>query len=277
MPFTENDSVKIYWDAQGEGAPILLIMGLGWPSASWYRTRPILNEHYRTIAFDNRGVGQSGVPPGPYSMAQMAGDAAAVLKAASVNTAHVLGVSMGGMIAQEFALQYPQKVRSLMLGCTAAGGPNAVQASPEIIEVLMSRGYDAVAFAAAINPFIYDERTPQARRDEDLAARRNWFPTPEGYFAQLQAIIGWEAYSRISQIQAPTLILHGEKDRLVPPENAKLIAERISGAKLVMIPRASHIFNTDQPEVAHRAILEFLASQATRKQERRPASVERQS
>ena len=72
MPFTENDGVKIYWDAQGDGAPVLLIMGLGWPSSAWYRTRPVLNEHYRTIAFDNRGVGQSDVPPGIYSIALMA-------------------------------------------------------------------------------------------------------------------------------------------------------------------------------------------------------------
>lgn len=273
MPFAENDGVKIYWDAQGEGAPILLIMGLGWPAASWYRTRPVLNEHYRTIAFDNRGVGQSGAPVGPYSMAQMAADAAAVLKAAGANAAHILGVSMGGMIAQEFALQYPQKVRSLMLGCTMAGGPLAVQAAPEVIAVLMSRGVEPEAFAAVINPFIYDAKTPRARLDEDLAARRKWFPTPDGYFAQLQAIIGWEAYSRISQVAAPTLVVHGENDRLVPPENGKLIAERIPGAKLVMIPNASHVFSTDQTEAAHAAILEFLAAQATRKQERRPAPV----
>jgi 3-oxoadipate enol-lactonase len=276
MPFVENDGVKIHWDAQGEGAPILLIMGLGWPAASWYRTRPILNRRYRTIAFDNRGVGQSDTPAGPYSMVQMAADASAVMKAANVNTAHILGVSMGGMIAQEFALQYPQKVRSLMLGCTTAGGPDAVQPAAEVIGVLMSRGVDPEAFAAAINPFIYDARTPRARMDEDLAARRKWFPTPEGYFAQLQAIIGWEAYSRISQIQAPTLVMHGEHDQLVPPENGKLIAERIPGANLAMIRNASHIFNTDQPEAAHAAILEFLAAQATRKQERRPAPVERQ-
>ena len=93
MPFTENDGVKIYWDAQGDGAPVLLIMGLGWPSSAWYRTRPVLNEHYRTIAFDNRGVGQSDVPPGPYTMAQMAADAAAVLKAArAIVTGRVIAV-----------------------------------------------------------------------------------------------------------------------------------------------------------------------------------------
>ena len=276
MPFAENDGAKIYWDAQGSGAPVLLIMGLGWPAASWYRTRPVLTERYRTIAFDNRGVGQSGAPPGPYAIAQMAADAAAVVKAAGVNTAHVFGVSMGGMIAQEFALQYPQKVRSLILGCTAPGGSEAVPPKAEALQLLLTRGLDPEAFAAAVNPFIYDTRTPAAGIEEDLQVRRPWFPTPEGYSAQLQAIFGWEAYSRLDRITAPTLVVHGENDLLVPPENGKLIAERIPGAKLVIIPNASHIFSTDQPEASHAVILEFLAAQATRKRER-PAPALRQA
>src|SRR5271157_4660058 len=107
MPFVENQGTKIYWDEQGNGAPVLLIMGLGYTSAMWLRTRPAMAQRYRTIAFDNRGVGLSDVPPGPYSIAAMASDAVAVLDAAGVPSAHILGVSMGGMIAQEFALQYP--------------------------------------------------------------------------------------------------------------------------------------------------------------------------
>jgi 3-oxoadipate enol-lactonase len=122
MPFVENLGVKIYWDEVGAGEPVLLIMGLGWASPMWYRTRPLLAERWRTIAFDNRGVGRSDVPAGPYSIAGMAADAAAVLDAAGVASAHVVGMSMGGMIAQEFALAYPGRVRSLVLGCTACGG-----------------------------------------------------------------------------------------------------------------------------------------------------------
>ena len=105
MPFIENQGVKIYWDEQGQGTPVLLIMGLGYPSQMWHRTRPLLAERYRTIALDNRGVGRSDVPPGPYPILVMAEDAAAVLDAAGVDSAHVYGISMGGMIAQEFALQ----------------------------------------------------------------------------------------------------------------------------------------------------------------------------
>jgi pimeloyl-ACP methyl ester carboxylesterase len=107
-------------------------------------------------------------------------------------------------------------------------------------------------------PFIYDPATPRERIDEDIAIRRPWFPRPEGYAAQLQGIFGWEAYSRLGQITAPTLVIHGESDRLVAPGNAKLIAERIPGAKLLMIPHASHLFLTDQTEVSLNAILQFL-------------------
>jgi pimeloyl-ACP methyl ester carboxylesterase len=163
MPFVENLGARIYWDEQGTGAPLLLIMGLGWPSQAWHRLRPVLSEKYRTIALDNRGVGRSEAPAGPYSIAQMAADAAAVLNAARVNAAHIFGVSMGGMIAQEFALQYPNKVRSLILGCTAAGGPEAVRAEDEALQVLMTRGQDPDQFARALNPFIYDAGMPRGR------------------------------------------------------------------------------------------------------------------
>ena len=100
-----NEGVKIYWDECGSGEPLLLIMGLSYPSYMWHRTRPVLAQRYRTIAFDNRGIGQSDVPSGVYSMPSMASDAAAVLDAAGVEAAYVFGLSMGGMIAQEFALQ----------------------------------------------------------------------------------------------------------------------------------------------------------------------------
>jgi len=272
MPFVENLGARIYWDEEGRGAPLLLIMGLGWPSQAWNRLRPVLSEKYHTIAFDNRGVGRSDASAGPYSMAQMAADASAVLNAARVNAAHIFGVSMGGMIAQEFALQYPQKVRSLILGCTAAGGPQAVRAEEQALQVLMTRGKDPDQFARAINPFIYDAGTPPQLVEEDTAMRAKWYTSADAYFAQLQAVIAWEAYGRLAEIAAPTLVVHGENDRLIPAENGKRIAARIPGAKLVIIQGASHVFTTDQPDAARAAILDFLGSQATRKRER-PAPV----
>jgi pimeloyl-ACP methyl ester carboxylesterase len=261
MAFVENQGAKIYWDEQGHGEPVLLIMGLGWASALWHRTRPVLAERYRTIALDNRGVGRSDVPPGPYSIALMASDAASVLDAAGIESAHVFGISMGGMIAQEFALQYPERVRSLILGCTAAGGPHAVRAEPEVLDVLTRRGLSPDEFAAIIDPFIYDSATPHRRIEEDAVLRKQWWPNPVGYMAQFQGIIAWEAYGRLPQITAPTLVIHGETDRLVPPANGMLIADRIRGAELVMIPQASHIFPTDQPDAAHQVVLEFLSVQ----------------
>ena len=259
MPFALNQGVRIYWEETGAGSPLLLIMGLGYTHEMWYRTTPLVAKHFRTILFDNRGVGQSDLPPGPYPIATMAADAAAVLDAAGVQSADIYGISMGGMIAQEFAIQYPSRVRKLILGCTACGGPKVVRAEPEVNQVLMMRGNMTVeeGIQAGV-PFIYDPGTPRARIDEDLAIRRRTYPQPDAYLAQLQGVLMWESYSRLNQIKAPTLVIHGETDRLVPPGNGKLIADSIPGARLVMIPHASHIYMTDQPEASHRAVMDFL-------------------
>jgi 3-oxoadipate enol-lactonase len=261
MPFAENDGVKIYWEEAGKGEPILLVMGLGWASCMWHRTRQLLAGKYRVITFDNRGVGRSDVPTGPYPIATMAADAAAVLDAAGVKSAHLYGISMGGMISQEFALQYPQRVKSLVLGCTAAGGPAALQPAPEVIQVLMRRGMSPQEAIEAIDPFIYDSGTSRELIEQDRKLRVEWYPTAEGYLGQLQGIMAWEAYSRLAQIAVPTLVMHGENDQLIPAANGKLIAQRVPNARLVLIPRASHIFPTDQPKITDEALLSFLSAQ----------------
>lgn len=263
MPFVENQGARIYWDEQGKGSPVLLIMGLGYTSVMWHRTRPLLSGHFRTVAFDNRGVGLSDVPPGPYSIATMASDAALVLDAAGIARAHVFGVSMGGMIAQEFALQYPARTRSLILGCTSPGGPLAVRAESKVADVLFARGMTLEQARVAILPHIYDAETPREKIEEDVSLRQRWLPSPQGYMAQLQAIMAWESYSRIAQIAAPTLVIHGKSDALVPPGNGRLIAERIPGAKLVLLDHASHLFLTDQTEASQREILDFLSSDSS--------------
>jgi 3-oxoadipate enol-lactonase len=263
MAFVQNQGATIYWDEQGQGEPILLIMGLGYPSVMWYRTRPALAARYRTLAFDNRGVGRSDLPAGPYSIPLMASDAAAVLDAAETESAHIFGISMGGMIAQEFALEYPHRVRSLIVGSSAAGGPTAVRAEPAATQLLMTRDkMNPEQAAQAAVSFIYDAGTPRNLIDEDLAVRRPWFPRPEAYVAQLQGILAWESYTRLPKIRVPTLVIHGESDRLVPPANARIIADRILNAELIMIPHASHLFFTDQTAAAHDAILRFLRANA---------------
>jgi 3-oxoadipate enol-lactonase len=259
MPFAVNNGVRIYWEETGSGPPLLLIMGLGYAHQMWHRTTPIVSKHFRTVLLDNRGVGKSDVPQGPYPIATMAADAAAVLDAAGVESADVYGVSMGGMIAQEFAIQYPQRVRKLILGCTACGGPKVVRSEPEVTQVLMMRGNMTMEEGTeAAVPYIYDADTPRPRIEEDLVIRRATYPPPEAYANQLQGILAWESYSRLGQIKSPTLVIHGETDRLVPPGNGKVIAETISGSRLVMIPHASHIYTTDQPDASHKAVMDFL-------------------
>jgi 3-oxoadipate enol-lactonase len=259
MPIVENQGVKIYWDDLGQGPPLLLIMGMGYSSALWHRSRPILSQQYRTVAFDNRGVGRSDIPPGPYSISAMASDAAAVLDAARIASAHVFGISMGGMIAQEFALQNPARTNALILGCTSPGGPTAVRAEKNVTDILVGRDMTQEQAREAMIPYIYDASTSQETIDQDSQVRRRNLPSPEGYKAQLQAVRAWEGYSRISQIASPTLVIHGKSDQLVPPANAELIAEQIPGAKLVLLDHAGHLFLTDQTESALKQILEFLA------------------
>ena len=260
MPFVENHGAKIYWDEQGRGTPILLIMGLGYPSDLWHRTRPVLSAGYRTIALDNRGIGRSNAPLGAFSIELMAEDAGAVLDAAAVESAHILGVSMGGMIAQEFALLYPSRVRSLILGCTQAGGIHAVTAGPDVLLALTARPNLTPDQAAEVFiPILYDRATPRERIDEDMAILSKWPPSPVAFAAQLQAIVAWEAYRRLPEIGAPTLVIHGDSDRLIPPRNGELVAARIPNARLAMIPHAGHMLATDQPQATHLALAEFLS------------------
>jgi pimeloyl-ACP methyl ester carboxylesterase len=261
VPFTNSNGCRIYWEESGAGDPLLLIMGLGYSHEMWHRTLPAMAEHYRTIVYDNRGVGKSDVPAGPYPMAQMADDAAAVLDAAGVERAHVYGISMGGMIAQELTLNHPQRVRSLILGCTACGGANAVPAAAPVMQILMDRAtMTPEEGVQAMVPFIYSTSTPRARIDEDLAIRRRTFPQAAGYLAQIQGVLAWSSFDRLPHIRVPTLVLHGDADQLAPPENGHILARKISGARLRLFERASHIYPTDEPEASNQEVLCFLAN-----------------
>ena len=259
MPYALNHRVRIYWEEEGRGDPLLMIMGLGFSLAMWQDLRSSMARHFRTIVFDNRGVGHSDVVLPPFSIAAMANDAIHVLDSAGVSSAHVLGFSMGGMIAQEVALRFPNRVRRLVLGCTNCGGRKAVHADPEVRHALLPRPFaPRERIIAGLLPFIYDDQTPRDRIERDVQVlRRN--PTPRlGFVEQLLAILSWQSYDRLPQISAPTLVIHGMNDRLIPPGNATILADRIPGAKLVMIPHAGHIFPTDQPERSYMEILSFL-------------------
>ncbi len=172
MGFTENNGTNIFWTEQGAGEPLLLIMGLGGSHKEWRRIAPPLAEKYRVIIFDNRGVGETVPTDEPFMIPQMAADAKAVLGAANVESAHILGMSMGGMIAQEFALNYPEMTRTLTLAVTACGGKEAVLAKPEVLFTLSGRGIATLEDSFwAMAPFIYDETTPREMLEEDFARR----------------------------------------------------------------------------------------------------------
>ena len=260
MPYALNAGTRIYWEEHGLGDPLLLIMGLGATMDLWHRVTPMVSKIYRTLLLDNRGAGKSDAPPGPYSILQMADDALAVLDAAGVKTARVFGASMGGMIAQELALTHPERVRSLILGCTAPGGKASAPAEREVGVALAARTtLPPSQGARAMVPYTYDESTPRARVEEDIAIRERTAISNDAFSAQLQAIRAWPGtIDRLGALAMPVLVIHGETDRLVPPENGRILARAIPHSKLVMIPNASHIFFTDQPDVSKDAILSFL-------------------
>ncbi len=166
MPYARNGSTHLFWEEYGSGPPVLLIMGLSFTHEMWFRALPWLAPRYRVIAFDNRGTGRSDAPRGPYTIRQMASDARVVLDAAGIEAAHVVGASMGGMIAQELALSFPRRVRSLVLACTTHGG--VFSKWPEFVRRPWSlRGPGA----GRLIPFLYADATPRVRIDEDLEAR----------------------------------------------------------------------------------------------------------
>lgn len=259
MPYTESDGVRIYFEDDGAGEPLLLIQGLGYSLDMWHRFAPPLRERFRVVVFDNRGVGRSDVPSPPYSIPDMARDAVAVLDAAGIDRAHVVGTSMGGVIAQELALLHPDRVMSLALYCTACGGPNSVPADQEVLDILLARtGMTMEEGTRAMLPYIYDPTTSQALIDEDLAIRERTYPSPDGYIGQLMAVSGYDLSDRLASLDVPTLVVHGVSDRLIPPANGQDVASRIRNARLVMLDDASHILFTDRTDACIEVLTQFL-------------------
>jgi pimeloyl-ACP methyl ester carboxylesterase len=261
MAIARSGDVELYYESTGVGAPVLLVMGLGVAATGWWRTVPVLAQGLRVIAFDNRGMGRSGRPPGPYSMAQLADDAIAVLDVAGEGSAHVYGISLGGMIVQEIALRHPGRVRSLVLGATTPGGEVGVPADPATLEFFARRASMPAEEAVwASVPYNYGPATRERHADrigEDIIQRLR-YPVERGpYLAQLQAAMGHDAAGRLGEIAAPTLVVHGEADRMVPVVNAQLLAERIPGARVDVWPGAGHLYTTDEPR-ADLAVRDFL-------------------
>ena len=252
---------RLWWDQSGAGdPPLLLVQGLGYTADMWHRILPGLSASRRVIRFDNRGVGRSDVPDGEWSMEEMADDAVRLLDAAGVESAYVFGVSMGGVIAQEVALRHRDRVCALVLGCTHPSGRDAVRASPEAVAMLFDRTPRSPRDAVEASlPFLYAADTDADRIEEDVAVRLRWPLRAKAYWGQLDAMRRHDGLlDRLRGLDLPTLVVHGTADRLVQPDNARLLAEAIPGARLAWLDGASHVFWTDRPDETVRLVVEFL-------------------
>lgn len=261
MPTVELAGANVWWKATGTGPPLVLVQGLGYQSDAWWRLLPALSARFRVIVLDNRGVGRTGVPTERLSIETMADDVAAVMSAAGEDSAHVFGASLGGVIAQEFALRHPARVRSLILGCTGPAGPEAVVSDAAAQGFFQARAdMTAREAAEASIPLVYADDTDRGRIAEDIEVRMRLPTTREGYVAQLSAVMRYSgSYGRLGTITAPTLVIHGTADRLIPPANSELLAGAIPDVRLEWLEGAGHVFTTDRTEETIELVVKFLA------------------
>ncbi len=254
---------RLHYERTGTGEPLLCITGFTISSAVYEPVLPLWGERFDCITYDNRGSGRSGAPLRATSMPELAADAARLLDALGVESAHVFGISMGGMIAQELALRFPEKVRGLMLAGTTPGGPRAVRPA---VKELAAVGLDlAQSFRDPgrpwLGPLLFSEafRREQPERVRELLeffARHG--PTPWGANAHWWATVYHDTISRLGRVQAPTLVMHGGEDTFSPLANARLLAERIPDAELAVIPGTGHAFILEAPEASFDVMTAWL-------------------
>jgi 3-oxoadipate enol-lactonase len=256
----QASGVRIAWERRGSGPPLLLIHGLGYARWGWEPVVDGLAEAHEVVLFDNRGIGDSDAPLGPYSARMLAEDAVAVLDAAGLERAHVLGTSLGGMVAQQVALDWPERVDRLVLACTTPGSESAapmpeqtvrlIQESPALPrEVAMRRGVENALAPGADVAMIDRIMVHRIATAQPLAA----------WLAQAAAGMSFDAWDRVREIGAPTLVLTGDLDVVVDPRDSALLAEMISGARMEVFPGAGHLFFWEQPERFVEVVKEFLA------------------
>jgi 3-oxoadipate enol-lactonase len=276
MSTAKIGSLELYYEEHGSGDPLLLIMGLAADSQAWMFQIPDFAERYRTIAFDNRGVGRSSKPPGPYSIHQMADEAAGLLDVLQIDRAHVVGVSMGGMIAQELVLRHPERVRGLVLACTYPEPDSEVERHREFTLAQFGGSIDASGAMkvdlSAVNPLMFLQQLLPNVFNQEFIDRElpklmqifggalQWGFSMEAILGQVGAVMSHKATERLHQIKSPTLVITGDADRLVPPAGSDILAREIPGAKLVKVPGGSHGFNFETPDIFNREVLAFLAS-----------------
>jgi 3-oxoadipate enol-lactonase len=265
MATTQVGSHTVYYDEYGEGHPLILITGLGSTRLGWWKQIGPFAKKLRVVNMDNRDAGDSGLGTGPYTIADMSEDVAGVIENLDLGRTHIVGISMGGMIAQELAIRHPELVDKLVLVATTAGGPASVNAKPEVAALLMRpEDEDLETHLRRTYPAITGEGY-MAKHPEDLdQIVRNALAKPmsfESYLRQLGACAGHfreGVADRLAQVRAPTLVVHGDCDPLIPYPNGKYLAEHIKGARLSTYEGVGHLVMIESPERFNHEVIEFV-------------------
>jgi 3-oxoadipate enol-lactonase len=252
----------IYYESHGEGYPLLLIRGFGSNADHWYAQVPDLSRHYRVITFDNRGVARSGHTDGPFSIEDLARDTIALMDALEIERAHVLGLSMGGMIAQEMAVAHPQRVKGLILAVTHCGGKAGEPAEEHVgraFQRLVDEGSTEArteALSYLFGPRAFEEKQQIVQEYVSVSMKN---PVAlEVLKNQWQAVQGHDACDRLQTIKSYTLILTGSEDMVIPPVNSTIMAERIPRSEMVIITGCGHQVLIEEPEMCNTVMLDFL-------------------
>jgi len=255
VPKVRVNDIQMNYEVNGEGFPLVMIMGLG-GNLDWWDPRMIqrLSKNFKTIMFDNRGTGRTDVSDREYTIRLFADDTAALMDGLGISRAHVLGISMGGMIAQELALNYPQKVEKLVLCSTLCGGEKSVLPSGVAMGSLTAdrSTMSQEEVAKMVIPIILTEDFVKKNPDYVELLMQQILKAPisdEPYRRQLSAVLEFNTHDRLPQVKSPTLILCGKKDILVPPGNGPVLAEAIPNSRLVYLERSAHALAEDMDEV----------------------------
>jgi pimeloyl-ACP methyl ester carboxylesterase len=241
---------------------LLFIHGLAYDRRGWGPLPRILADEFRVVLFDNRGVGESDVPEGPYSMEQLVADAVAVLDAAGVESAHIFGVSLGGFIAQGIALAHPERVRKLVLCATSPGGANAFPMPERGVDAFTR--FPSLDREAGLRLMVENSLGDHAVRErpelveEVYAYRLERAPTVEAWQAQFAASRAHDVYDRLPAISAPTLVIHASADTVIDSRDGELLAERIPGARIERIPDRGHLVMWQEGELLAPIVRDFL-------------------